>query len=225
MSFDTAYLEGVVERDGRAGLGLRERKKLMTRRAIVDAAESMFAERGFDNVTVAEIADAVNISAKTLFVYFPSKDDLVFADEDVLCDVIVGRIRDRAAGQTPLDAMGGLLRELMSASGPRAVAGLDRLLRMVGDNAGLRSRMRFMWEKFEDAVAQTLAEETGEPERGPGPRVVAATLIMVFRLLASADVQAHLRSFPKRKQAAAFTDWLNRSLALAGDGIAGYAPR
>src|ERR1700761_6215534 len=126
---------------GHEGIGLRERKKLMTRKAILEVAETMFAERGFDNVTVAEIADAVNISAKTLFVYFPSKDDLVFADEDRVRDTVVAHIRDRAVGQTPLDAMGDLLREMMTASGARAVADLDRLLRMVGDNAVLRSRM------------------------------------------------------------------------------------
>jgi AcrR family transcriptional regulator len=185
----------------------------------------MFAERGFDNVTVAEIADAVNISAKTLFVYFPTKDDLVFADEDQVRDTIVARIRDRAAGRTPLDAMASLLRELMSASGPRAVAGLDRLLHMVGDNAVLRSRMRLMWERFEDAVAAYLAEETGEHEHSPVPRVAAAQLVLVFRLLASADVLAYLRSQPKRKQSAAFTHWLDESVRVVGEGIAEYAPR
>lgn len=213
----------MIDRDDMAGLGLRERKKLMTRRAIIETAESMFVERGFDNVTVAEIADAVNISAKTLFVYFPSKDDLVFADEDDIRDLLVARIRDRAAGSTPLDAMGGLLRELMSASGPRAVAGLDRLLRLVGDNAGLRSRMRLMWERFEDAVAQYLAAETGQG--GPVPRIVAAELVMVFRLLAAEDTQAYLRSFAKRRQAAAFAEWMDESLRLVGDGIADYARR
>jgi AcrR family transcriptional regulator len=212
----------MVERDG---LGLRERKKLMTRAAILEAAESMFAERGFDNVTVAEIADAVNISAKTLFVYFPSKDDLVFADEDSLRDIIVARIRDRAIGRTPLDAMGELMRELMSASGARAVTGVERLLRMVGDNAVLRSRMRLMWERFEEAVAAYLAEETGAGEHAPAPRVAAAQLILVFRLLASADVLAYIRSHPKRRQTAAFDKWLAQSLQQVGDGIADYAPR
>ncbi|HEX5400746.1 MAG TPA: TetR family transcriptional regulator [Pseudonocardiaceae bacterium] len=212
----------MVEHDG---IGLRERKKLMTRKAILEVAETMFAERGFDNVTVAEIADAVNISAKTLFVYFPAKDDLVFADEDRVRDTIIAHIRDRAVGRTPLDAMGDLLRELMSASGPHAVAGLDRLLRMVGDNAVLNPRMRLMWERFEDALAAYLAQETGVGRHAPAPRVAAAQLILVFRLLASADVLAYLQSFPKRRQTAAFNGWLAESLELVGTGIADYAPR
>ena len=64
--------------------GLRERKKLMTRRALVDAAQRLFEERGYDGVTVAEIADAADVSVKTLFTYFAAKEDLAFAEEGVL---------------------------------------------------------------------------------------------------------------------------------------------
>jgi hypothetical protein len=117
------------------------------------------------------------------------------------------------------------MRELMSASGARAVTGVERLLRMVGDNAVLRSRLRLMWERFEEAVAAYLAEETGAGEHAPAPRVAAAQLILVFRLLASADVLAYIRSHPKRRQTAAFDKWLAQSLQQVGDGIADYAPR
>src|SRR4051794_40170714 len=120
---------------GGTRLGLRERKKLMTRRAILETAQAMFAERGYDNVTVSEIADAVNISAKTVFVYFPSKEDLVFDGEDQMRSMLQARIRDRPPGQTPLDAMATAVRELMSLSGSRVVDDLDRLHRMVGDSA------------------------------------------------------------------------------------------
>ncbi|NED91890.1 helix-turn-helix transcriptional regulator, partial [Streptomyces sp. SID11233] len=59
--------------------GLRERKKRMTRQAILDAAEALFARDGYEGVTVAQIADRANISVKTLFTYFSSKEDLAFA--------------------------------------------------------------------------------------------------------------------------------------------------
>src|SRR5882757_3179526 len=87
-------------------LGLRERKKLMTRVNILRAAQEMFAERGFDHVTVAEIADAVNVSPKTVFVYFPAKEDMVFDGEAEMRERLVERIRSRAPGETPLEAMG-----------------------------------------------------------------------------------------------------------------------
>ncbi|HEX3783812.1 MAG TPA: TetR family transcriptional regulator [Pseudonocardiaceae bacterium] len=208
-----------------ASLGLRERKKLMTRQAILDVAEEMFAERGFDNVTVAEIADAVNISAKTVFVYFPAKEDLVFDGESEMRDLILASIRDRAANETPLDAMGAFLHGQITAAGPGAVTGLDRLRRTVGESTVLNARLRLMWEHFELAIADLLAEETGQPATAPEPRVAAAQLILVFRLLASEEVLTHLRSRPKSRRRGAMVNWLDESLRLVGTGLADYAPR
>src|ERR1700721_739069 len=83
--------------------GLRERKKRLTRAAIFAAAERLFSERGFENVTVAEIADAANISVKTLFTYVRAKEELVFSDDPTILDAVVAAVRNRAAGQPPLD--------------------------------------------------------------------------------------------------------------------------
>ncbi len=77
---------------------LRERKKLLVRRAILDSAERLFEARGFDAVTVAEIADAANVSVKTLFVYFRSKEDLAFAVTGLI-DALVAALRGADAKQ------------------------------------------------------------------------------------------------------------------------------
>jgi AcrR family transcriptional regulator len=61
-------------------MGLRERKKLQTREALLRVSRELFEARGYDQVTVAEIADAADISVKTLFTYFRSKEDLAFGD-------------------------------------------------------------------------------------------------------------------------------------------------
>lgn len=198
-------------------LGLRERKKLMTRQAILDTAAELFAKRGYDNVTVVEIADAVNISAKTLFVYFPAKDDLVFHGADEMCERLVARVRDRADGETPLDAIEALLRAEMSAT--PSVDELERLRATVGDSAVLQARLRLMWERFEIALARQLAAEAGTDEHAPRPRVIAAQLIAIFRLLASAEVLGYLRGRPKSKRRAAYAEWLDVSVALVRDGI------
>ncbi len=89
--------------------GLRERKKRQTRAAILAAAGKLFEARGYEHVTVAEIADAANISVKTLFTYFRSKEDLAFADEYRLRDQLVEAIRSRPAGSTPVQAVAALL--------------------------------------------------------------------------------------------------------------------
>jgi AcrR family transcriptional regulator len=81
--------------------GLRERKKRMTREAIFAAADRLFAERGFEAVTVAEIADAANVSVKTLFTYVRSKEDLVFDDDAGLLADIAAAVRTRAADVDP----------------------------------------------------------------------------------------------------------------------------
>jgi AcrR family transcriptional regulator len=212
-------------KSGEPRLGLRERKKLMTRQAILDTAHAMFAERGYDNVTVAEIADAVNVTAKTVFGYFPSKEDLVFSDEDQMRERLVARIRDRAPDETPLDAMAALIRELMAEAGGDVVADLRRWRQMMGDSAVLRSRMRLMWERFEEALAERLAEEAGQTRHAPAPRVAAAQLVLVFRLMCSDEVLGYLREYPTRRQTAALTEWLGAATALVGHGIGGYDPR
>lgn len=140
-----------------AGLSLRERKKQLTRRALIDVAEAMFAERGFDNVTVAEIADAVNVAPKTVFVYFSTKEDLVFHGEDDTRDELLAAIRDRAEGQTPLDALRELLASTTNTGAKGPVAALERLLRTVGDSVVLQSRMRLMWERFDAKSRQRAA--------------------------------------------------------------------
>lgn len=224
---DTCYGDHVAGDQGERGerLSLRERKKLLTRQALIDAAEAMFAERGFDKVTVAEIADAANVAAKTVFVYFPTKEDLVFHGEDEVLHTLVHRIRDRPVGQTPLDAVVTMLEQAMSTSPVGAVTELERLHRTVGDSAGLKSRMRLMWERFEDAVAAELADETGEPSQSPRPRIAAAQLIMIYRTMASPDVMAYVRAHPEAEQRTAFKHWLSVAQNMTSKGIGNYARR
>lgn len=188
-------------------------------------AEQHFAARGFDNVTVAEIADAVNVAAKTVFVYFPTKEDLVFHGEDDVLRTLVDHIRHRPAGHTPLDAVVDMLRQTMNASPIGAVTELERLHRTIGDSAGLQARMRLMWERFEVAVAAELAEETGEQPYAPRPRIAAAQLVLIYRIMAAPDVMEHIRSQPKSRRRTAFSDWLNAAQDMTGRGINDYAKR
>jgi AcrR family transcriptional regulator len=88
---------------------LRERKKRLTREAVFAAAQRLFAERGFDGVTVAEIADAANISVKTLFTYISAKEELLFSGGPTVLDAVVAAVGRRRLGQTPLVAAGQAL--------------------------------------------------------------------------------------------------------------------
>src|SRR3984957_11081505 len=84
--------------------GLRERKKRLTREAIFGAAERLFGERGFESVTVAEIADAANVSVKTVFTYVSAKEELLFRGQPTVLDAVVRAVASRRLGQTPLVA-------------------------------------------------------------------------------------------------------------------------
>ena len=78
------------------GEGLRERKRRLTRHLIADAATAMFASRGFDAVKVSEIANRVNVSMKTLYNYFPTKESMVLDDADELIESLAAALREQA---------------------------------------------------------------------------------------------------------------------------------
>jgi AcrR family transcriptional regulator len=83
-------------------MGLRQRKKLRTRRAIADAALRLFDERGYEETTISDIAAAADVSPRTFFSYFPSKDDVVFAEMDERLADVRARLAERPGGETPL---------------------------------------------------------------------------------------------------------------------------
>src|ERR687887_78021 len=84
--------------------GLRERKKQQRRQLIAETARRLFAERGFDRVTVAEIARAANVSEGTVFNYFPTKEDLFYDRMEVFESALLEAIREREAGEAVPEA-------------------------------------------------------------------------------------------------------------------------
>src|ERR1700742_3046096 len=153
-------------------LGKRERRKRETREAIVAAAERLFADRGYDGVTVADVAAAAGVSVKTLFVYFHSKEDLVFADEEKLLCRLLGMVGDRAPGQTPLQAVSAaLLAALADEEDPQ---GLESFHRTIASSPAVASRLRRMWEEYENELAALLGAERNEAAPCPETCLVAA---------------------------------------------------
>src|SRR5436190_12115078 len=91
-------------------MGLRETKKLQTRQEIASKAMGLFATRGFDDVTVSEVAEAAGVSEKTVFNYFPTKEDLFFDEVPVRRAAFAAAVREREPGQSMFAA----LRELQA---------------------------------------------------------------------------------------------------------------
>jgi AcrR family transcriptional regulator len=169
---------------------LRERKKRLTREAIFAAAQRLFSERGFDGVTVAEIADAANISVKTLFTYVGAKEELLFSGRPAVLDAVVEAVAHRRLGQTPLVAAGQALLAAVDDKDPDR--NLEAFLRLASGGPAARSRLRALWDETEDALIEALAARGGPAQHGPrelaARRLTAAQIMVLVRTVTSAEV-------------------------------------
>src|SRR4051812_33107715 len=141
--------------------GLRERKKREARAAISQVAVRLFAERGFDAVTVAEIACAAGVSAKTVFNYFPVKEDLVLESRERLEDELLRAVAGRAAGAPAIAA----LREHVIAVTRHLDAMPEerrrRFRSVLAASPSIKLRLRSLSMRTEQRLAALMAEETG----------------------------------------------------------------
>ena len=165
---------------------LRERKKRLTREAIFAAARALFSERGFNDVTVAEIADAANISVKTLFTYIGSKEELLFSGRPTVLDAVVEAVRNRKLAQTPLVAAGQAL--LAAVDDNDQDKNIDAFLRMAASGPAARSRLRALWDETEDALTEALATGKDGPRELAARRLTAAQIMVLVRTVTSTEV-------------------------------------
>jgi AcrR family transcriptional regulator len=173
-------------------IGLRARKKEQTRRLIADTARRLFAERGFDAVTVAEVARAADVAEKTVFNYFATKEDLFYSGMEAFEERLLEAIRHRPPGETVLGAFGRFV--LAGPQGVFALGDADRddhaaterlrtITRVITDSAALLARERHVLARYTDALAALIAEETGAGADDVEPWVAAHALLGVHRSL------------------------------------------
>src|SRR3981081_2650869 len=118
--------------------GLRERKKQRTRETIARAAHELFAERGYHATTLPDIAEAADVSTRTIFAYFPSKEDILFSDLPLMKEALAQALADRPAGQDALETM----REFILSSRKAEKSELDERLQLcVKSDQTLRSHL------------------------------------------------------------------------------------
>ena len=163
-------------------MGLRERKKLATRYAIFHAAMDLFIAKGFDNVSVAQIAEAANVSSVTVFNYFPAKEDLVMQPMTEGMKHPAAALHDPAPGETVLAALHrGFLADLMARE-PQT--GLNRdgmaFMNVVRGSSDLVARVMLLEQQQETELAAAIAKAVGAPPGDVSPRVVAAAVMGVI---------------------------------------------
>src|SRR4051812_14768084 len=162
--------------------GLRERKKRQTRETIAHAAMALFAAHGFDEVTVADVARAADVSEKTVFNYFPAKEDLVLHGGEERRAALVDAIRTRPAGTSILEVFRDATLAFVDRVEHDPVESIVGLPRLVSESRSLRDRLFLGWEQEAATLAPVIAEEAGAAEGDLVPAVVARTLAWTHRL-------------------------------------------
>jgi len=166
--------------EGEIELPLRERKKRATRQRISNVATDLFKARGFDGVSVAEVARAAEVSTMTVFNYFPRKEDLFLDRIPEAVEVLSGAVRHRAPGETPLAALRRLSLELRDQHHPLAGPNdaFPAFWQVVIDSPALRARAREGLEEIENALSDALAETAPDI---PDPALAAALIVAAYR--------------------------------------------
>ena len=203
--------------------GLRERHKQETRQAISDTASQMFVARGFDEVTIVQVADAAGVAKMTVTNYFPRKEDLVFdraeAVERHLADVIAAR----APGESMLAAIRRDYAEAVARADVTLGLSSPAFARMILSSPVLLSRAREMLDQRERALGDAIAAETGTDI--PQQRLVAALLASVHRVLGAEATQRSLAGQPREQICAVLADAATRAFDLLEPSLGSYGIR
>jgi AcrR family transcriptional regulator len=204
---------------------LRERKKQQTRQAIAAAAYEMFAERGFDAVTVAAVARQANVSEATVFNYFPTKEDLVYGRLEEFEATLVRAVRERAPGQSITAAFSAPLlgaQGLLNAKDPDAQTRLVTVNRIIAASPSLLARERQIYDRYTRTLAALIAEERSVGPDDVEPWVVANAIVGVHRGLVEYVRRNVLAGKGGPTLARRVRAQAERALAVLDRGLAGY---
>ena len=203
--------------------GLRERHKQATRQAISDVATGMFADRGFDEVTIAQVAAAAGVAKMTVTNYFPRKEDLVFDRADAIVRSLADVIAAREPGESMLAAIRRDFAERVARADVTLGLSSPAFARMIENSPALTSRGLEMIYQREQALGDAIAAETGVD--GPQVRLVAALLASVHRVLYEEGSRRSLAGEPRPGICAALAAEATRAFDLLEPSLGDYGIR
>ena len=208
---EQAVLRHLNAAGGGIAEGLRERKKRITRQLISDTATAMFLEKGFEEVRVADVASACNVSEKTVYNYFPTKESLLFDRfEDMEAQVRVA-LGPGAAPISPVEAAVAMIAADLrrtfdgwdDADQPFDPTMIRRFSELVDHTPALRAALREMMERMVGVASEAMAARAGVNPDDPEPQIAARSLLGLWHVQASslrrhlddaATAMAHLRA-------------------------------
>jgi AcrR family transcriptional regulator len=162
--------------------GLRERKKQRTRDQIVEAAMRLFADRGYQATTIADIAAAADVAPRTFFSYFPSKEAVVFHNVERDLDGLAGTLRDRRPGETAFDALRRWIDSMFEAWAADEEEAVLRK-RLCREDEGLANFQGGMLLRIHELLREAIARDLDEPPDALRPRLVAAAAVAALSSL------------------------------------------
>jgi AcrR family transcriptional regulator len=203
--------------------GLRERKKQRTRELIADTALQLFLERGFDAVTVAEIAHAAEVDAKTIYNYFPSKPDLVYQRLEAFETDLLNAVRERKPGESILTAVAGFVLGSQGMLADEDASGRLRALHeMITQSETLLAHEQQVFARFTASLAALVAAETGAQEDDVLPWLAAHALIGLHRSLVDYVRRGTIAGTPNARLARDLRAQAKKALASLERGFADY---
>ncbi len=167
--------------------GRRERKKAATRKAISNAATLLFLERGFDNVSIREVAEKADVSPTTVFAHFPQKEALVFDEDDEQRELLVAVVRDRPAGTSISAALLDYYRAELLPPFDHDGAQRRAFMDFIDRTPALSDYAARMWLRHEDALAAVIAAEHGQAEPSDEVRAYARFVLQIQLLVSGSE--------------------------------------
>ncbi|MEV0398830.1 TetR family transcriptional regulator [Actinoallomurus sp. NPDC050550] len=203
--------------------GLRERWKQEARQAISGVAMEMFEAKGFDEVTIAQVADAAGVSKMTVTNYFPRKEDLVFDRAEVVIRSLADAVAARAPGESLLAAIRRDYAERIAAGDATLGVPTASFARMVRNSHVLTGRALEIADLCERALGDAIAAETGVDDARQ--RIVAAQLASVHRVLFAEGTRHSLAGRPHDEIFQVLAAEAGRAFDLLEPSLGGYGVR
>ena len=200
-------------------VGLRERKKERTRQVLAETAAELFAHQGFQDTTIKQIADAAEVSPRTVSAYFPVKEELVFCDHQDVFDALEQRLADRPEGATTAQTLRAWLLEMLDE------ADLDheqsrRTRELIESDPALRTYERGLQERAERIVARAVAVDLGVADDELVPHMVGAATIAALDAMGRRAKESSAEEFHANA-----LQVVDDAMAFIGGGVQALADR
>ncbi|MFI1015432.1 TetR/AcrR family transcriptional regulator [Streptomyces sp. NPDC020965] len=207
--------------------GLRARKKRLTRQYISDVATGLFLERGFDAVTIAEVADAAEVSVNTVYNYFATKEDLFLDRGDDIVERLSRWVRGRDPGESAATAVLRELRAEIEAVSPQVglFTGYERFMLVVQSAATLRAGLRHIQQETLESLERTLREETGAAPGDTLPTLMAGQINWIHQTVMAVVSREMIAGRGPEEVSREALALLDEVTELLGERVLNYAVR